>query len=807
MQIKYPMRRKPIALLIILIFNVCFVSAQVTNFMGVDSSYYNSFKDILIHELNKFRAQNDLDSFHLDKTVLAKAAIMSSTQMSLGEHVLQANELPSVTPKHLKKSGGTTKGEEIVIALPLGKGKNLIQPADEVKALLTKWSTSKKEKTILLNPANVYLGIGDEADKNNKRLYVSVVFGNYQTYNPGAKKKSELAVPFNKKSKKFKNPDPRKCKNCEKFKDADALQQSLYVENGKIYLRYDNLRNLKKILKKPTDALAIDIVQKEQYKNADYNIMDNNLRNKGVMLKPMTMDKIYKKNLIKPDPKGRKNQKINQLLVEMGKFPEKITGPYELNLMIIQDGYVCKTVLRSYIEVNDTESNTPLEMLPMPESISARTPPFEPRSESSILNFTIPFEKNKSEFKPEDIKPFLEALQEPDFIIEGLFIYAYSSIEGDSVSNAKLQHKRAESVVHVLQGMQKSTIAPTIITNDSWGLFQLAMEDGMYDYLTKMSKHEAIKTINTKHALMEELEPHLAKQRFAQIIMDVTYDISGDKEQKFSEIQFNKAVKAGNIRQAYKIMDFISGRTLSKTYTPEAWHNIEIPPEPKNAGLLMNKVYYDYIAKRKVVDDEHYAEIKKILAIDSTNATINFNAMYCKILLDSTIGDANAQSLVQSKIDAFYKTDIPKKLVDGLNIEWQFKIIDVLDTVPGAEAKLEACIDKIKSFYDYKTGTWQNALKVAFAFAKAKDYKYAAKVLEPHIVAEHPDEKLIFSYISIASHVPEKFFSHFFTDALIKAKEKNPERYCKLFGQPFMSFQVLDNPEIKEEYRKVNCSQ
>ena len=169
----------------------------------------------------------------------------------------------------------------------------------------------------------------------------------------------------------------------------------------------------------------------------------------------------------------------------MGKFPKNITGAYELNLLIIQDGYVCKTVLRSYMEYTDQESS-PIEMQSMPDTAGILKQAFEPRSESALLTFTIPFEKNKSDFKKEDVQPFINALQEPDFIIDGLYIYAYSSIEGDSVANAKLQRKRAESVTKVLQQMQQSKITPNIITNDSWQLFQLEMEDGKYDYLTKM---------------------------------------------------------------------------------------------------------------------------------------------------------------------------------------------------------------------------------------------------------------------------------------------------------------------------------
>ncbi len=802
------MMRKLVPLGVALLFCGIPTLAQKNKKAQTDSIGHYSlaeYRKALIRELNKFRVQNGLDSFYVDESVLAHAADLSATDMATHEKA-DAAHLSETTPKYLKKSGGTTKGDELVIAVPLGKGKNLLDPAGVTKLIMPKWSTSKKEKAVLLNPADVYIGIGDVPDQSNKRIYFSVMLGSYQTFNQGAKKKKELTVPYNTKSKKLKNPDARKCKSCEKFKDSDGLQQSLYVENGKVYLRYDNLKNLKRLIKKATDGLAVDIVQKEQYSKSEYNIMDNNLRNKGVMLKPVYKDKLFAKNLIKPDPKGKKNQKINKLLVEMGKFPEKITGPYELNLLIIQDAYVCKTVLRSYYENGDQESNTPLELLPMPETAKAIIPPFEPRSESSVLNFTIPFEKNKSEFKAEDIKPFIEALQEPDFMIDGLYIYAYSSIEGDSVANAKLQRKRGESVVKVLQSMQKTKITPKIVTNDSWSLFQLSMEDGKYDHLSKMTKHEAINTINGSNGLREELEPMLAKQRFAEIVMDVTYDISGNKEQKFSEMQFNKAVKNANYTQAYRIMDYISASTHSGKYTAAAWDNIQIPAEAKNAGLLMNKVYYDYLASKKVIADEHFTEIKKIQALDPANNTLNFNVLYCRVKLDSSIGDAAARADMQAKIDALYKTDVPKKHIDALNIEWQFKIMDALDSLEGQEAQIEACIEKIKRFYDYKSGTWENALKLAYAFAHAKDFNYAARVLEPFVSTANPSEKLLYGYISIASHVPEKFFSHTFSDALIKAKQLNPDRYCKLFGAPYMSFQVLDNPDIKKEYQKSACT-
>ncbi len=756
--------------------------------------------NILVRELNKFRLKNGLDTFEVNQVLIDAAAIDCNKFAKAGV----AKVDPEKVKKNLVKAGGTQKGEEVTMLSPVSKGRDNYKTAEVAKVIWTRWENNKKDKEILLKPQYMLIGIKCVMQKDGKKIVATAVFGGYDSFNTGAKMKKELAVPFNTKSKKLLTPDAKSCKSCEKWKNYDVLQKGLKVENGKIYLEYANLKDLKRLLKKTKDGLAVDVVQKSQYEKADYNIVDNNFQNKGIMGKVIAKDQVFAKNLVKPDPKAKKKVKINKLKIEMGKFNPKITGPYELNLIVVQDGHVCKTVTRSYLEKGDQESSTPVGIIPADSTVGLK-PAFEPKSESSILNFTIPFEKNKSEFKPEDIAPFIKALNEPDFMIDGLYIYAYSSIEGDAGANAKLQRKRAESVTNVLQSMQQNKITPNIETKDSWVLFELEMEDGKYADLVKLGKEKAIKKINNDGALLNELEPVLAKQRFAQMVMDVTYDISGDKEQKFTIVSFIRAIKANKMSQAYKIMEYASTRKIAKKYTEDVLDSFKIPENPKFINLLNNKAYYNYLANSSIVDEDDYAEFKRIEKIDPASDVVRFNRIFCSIKIDSTTGTKEQQAKMQQEIDALYKSKISKKLVDGLNIEWQFKIIESLDTTDGADAQIEACINKIKGFYNFKEASWQNALKLAYVFTRGKDYKFSSTVLEPFLKVENVSEDLLFSYISIASHLPEKFYSRVFSDALHKAKEKNPERYCKLFGDPYMSFQVLDNPNAKKDYREAGC--
>ncbi|MBL7917726.1 MAG: hypothetical protein JNM96_04965, partial [Bacteroidia bacterium] len=484
-------------------------------------------------------------------------------------------------------------------------------------------------------------------------------------------------------SKKLKEPDARKCKNCDRWRNYDVLHKGLSVSDGKVYLEYKNAKELRRLIKKSKDGLAFDIVQREQYTKADYNIVDNNLYNKGIMSKVVYKDKLFKNNLLVKNVTRNKKAKIKGLKVELGKFDKKITGDYELNLIIVQDGRYCKTVTRGYTESGNIDSNTPIGIMPAKGSTGIK-PPFEPKSESSLLTFNIPFEKNKYEFKTEDIQPFIKALNEPDFIIDGLYIYAYSSIEGDSVANAKLQRKRAESVTKVMQEMQKTQIKPSIETRDSWGLFMLENEDGKYANLVNMGKKKAINTINSDKKLQDELEPILAKERFAQIVMDVTYDVSGDKEPKFSVVQFNRAVKANKMEQAFKILELIGKRVAEGKYPESIYDSLKIDDTPANAPLLNNLVYYQY-QKHNSVDEDDEATFDKLIKYDANSPIYQYNKIFCQLQLDSNAGNQDHQAKVQRSIDGLYGK-LDSSYVNGLNIEWQFKIMESLDTLENAEA-------------------------------------------------------------------------------------------------------------------------
>lgn len=800
------LKKSSIILCLALLTNVSFAqkndnseTEQTESTVNIDTT-----AALILKKINAIRKGLNIDMLEYEPMLAQASAVQTESMAEKGKADLtNSRGKYATTGKRVIAFGGTKNAEEIVLSLSALKGKIPVTPEELADAVVRKWQSGKRELGIITSGNFVYASPSVTIDETGKKAFVSVVFGSFNTFNKGAgkKKRKELTARYTRKNKKLKAPDEKACKNCEKFKDYEGLLNGLYVEDGKVFLKYNNMKTFGQLISKPTDGLAIDIVQKAQYENPEYNILDNNLMSKGILSKTVTKPKIVSTNRIVSEKKGGK---VSELDVQLGALPKKPIGDYEINLLIIQDGKVCKTLMKSYVEQGDQSSNTPLTMLLMPDSNAYFKPLFVPMADSAKLSFTVPFEKNKSDYKEEDMTPFLNSLQEPDFIINGLYIMAYSSIEGDSVSNVKLQKKRSESIIMALAKMQKENAVTTVRTSDSWELFKTSMLGGEHDTLAKMSKDKVILELNTK-GLSAELEPVLAKQRFAEIKMDVTYDISGAKEEKFSVSKFNQAAKNGDIEKAYKIQYYIGKQVREKKYSADAFSKMEIPNDPKLSGLLNNQIVLQYIANNNVATIDDHEQMKKLTALDPSNSYITFNSIFCALKFNNSVGDAKERAAVQTKIDSLYSSSIPKKLIDAINTEWQFKVIDAVDTIPGSEPVIQACNDKIKSFYNLKDATWENSLKLSYVFARFKDYKYASNLLADFVKQDSTNEQVVFSYISYCAKVPELMKSHLFAMALQKAEKANHDRYCKLFGEPFLSFQVLDNPFVKEDYNKASC--
>lgn len=780
--------------------------------------------DLIFQEINLKRMESGLSILDFDST-LYKAAYSQAQYMAKITRASDENKEDkdkSTTGDRVLYYGGTKNASELVYSSGIKRGRNVYTYEEVADKIVSRWFRSRSSKRIVKDPNFVYLAVATSLGERGK-AYASAVFGDYTSLNPGAHLRTQLKVPYTKVPwwkfwLKLKPYDERVCQACERIDRIYRLHKGLYVEDGKIFYAYNDMREFKRMLRGKHDGLAVEIIQKAQFPCNKPNIIDYTQPNIGYLTKRIYNKKLSKKILkrakkeFKEQAKRNNNKKAefdereffekNKFVVCLAEKMPKIPGQYDLNLVIIKDKRICKSIGRTYLEVGDVEISHNLNYIK--DTVTYKTiTPYHPEPDTTTLKFKVPFEKNKYEYDTTDIIPLVESLNEPDFFINKITINAYSSLEGTVEVNEMLQEKRALSIVEALKLGQdeerRDSIKTEISTDDGWILFKKDIEGTGFDTLAKMEK-EAAKGYILKNHLLDTLEPILAKHRYASIDMQIVYDISGEKEQNYVRSRFQKALKEKKpMSYVMGIQNYIIKNVDKGNYSPSILKKMFIPKKPKYTTMLLNQLLYE---QQFNPGTEFCQEIKKMQDVDSTNEFLEYNRLCCKVKYEQ-LGGRQEIKETQKAINNLYDTKVNKGSIDKLNLKYQFRIIEELDTLTQDEdnpAVLRAT-RKVRSILKIDDTDWKSALKLANTVIKQqKDYNYAVNILEPFIYKEVANAELLFTYISLCTFFPEKLYSDVFATAIKKAAKENPKRFCKLFEGNHFSVQVLENLKVKKVY-------
>ena len=310
-----------------------------------------------------------------------------------------------------------------------------------------------------------------------------------------------------------------------------------------------------------------------------------------------------------------------------------------------------------------------------------------------------------------------------------------------------------------------------------------------------MSMKEAQDYIR-KYNLNRELEPILKNHRYAQIDLRVTFDITGEKEQKYVLKQFHKALYAKNLPLALSIQKYIMKSVISGHYPLSIMSEQQIPWDKPFAGLLMNNLYMTI--KSQDTDYEQYEkQIEELHKLDPKNEYILYNNVLIKVL-NSNFKTTDLIEKTQNQIQSLYYKTFTKETVDALNMKFQFKIIRSCDSIENGDRIKQAAIERIKEIVDVRDESPENIIRLANVFIEEKDYSFAINILESFVELPDAGEQLVFSWLSLCSFFPDKTLTRKFARILRKAYELNPNRTCSLFDGKHFSYRVLENPEVKE---------
>lgn len=757
-----------------------------------DLFHENIIGEIIFDQINYLLEKRGFDGKQKNE-ILIQAANDQATYMAFVESakLIRDENVKTETLDRLRAYGGSGFGKELVSKSSISSGKIPYTYAKVANDIAFKWFTSSKTVKMFESSQFNLIGIAVKLDEKGRKIYISVILGNFKSFNDGPKYLSNLKVPYSTKTYGLKQQNKAFCKKVNKYENLMDLQKGLIVEDNIIYFESDNIRSIQKLIGSKKDGFAVDILQKEQFECENPNIVDYNRINQGVLTKRIYSKKIFKKNIVDEEiPNGLK--------VELAIIPENITNDYELNLVVIKNKSVCKTIPKSFIIKPSGKYERDVVLIADTVTINSRFQ-YKPTADSIELSMRIPFENKKYTYKSQDIEEFINLLNEPKFLIYDLKITAYSSIEGTDIENRKLQQKRAESITKALKNRQADITNTKIIPAYNWDDFKKDINGTRYKVLDSMNIEEAQQYIK-KNNLNKELESILKNHRYAQIDMKIFYDIVGENEQPFVIKNFNDALIIEDRITALSIEKFIMKQVLNYRYKPDILNKLEIPNAEIYAGLIMNKLWLQHYTKQ-ISTNEFLVKVDSLSLLSPDNEYITFNNLLLQIT-EVPFTNTNRASQLQTQVDKLYYTPLSKRIIDGLNIKLQFKQLDFLDTIANNQKLKKVCIKKIKEIVDLNDETMQNSLKLAELFMEINDYEYAIKTLEHWVTHPNTTEKLLLSYVSLCSQYEMTMHTQKFNYAMTRIRELNPQQFCDLLNGNSFSLKVFENNFIKDEYCK-----
>ncbi|TVZ56811.1 hypothetical protein OD91_2111 [Lutibacter sp. Hel_I_33_5] len=572
------------------------------------------------------------------------------------------------------------------------------------------------------------------------------------------------------------------------------IRYSIVMENEKLYFEVTNKSWAIHLFKNTGDGIAIDIVSKSSY-NCGIDMGKSQI--KGTILKP-----VYAKQLVR----GFKPSRGGGFRTLVGAIPQNLKHEeLEFNILFLNNKVLCRQQ-----KIYNLESY-PWELLDMGvylDSLTYKSKEIRTVKDKFItkykkLKFIIPFQKNKSEYIPEDIKPLYDSLRLTDFNIKKINIKAYSSIEGSLERNLELQKQRAHTIAKSLKSFQKPDIVTNISSSENWVEFLNDISKGKYKDFKKLNKkqikHKVIGVVS------KELEMFLKNHRKAVIILEL------EKKNKYGEMttgnlisKFNKLVKEDNIEEALVIQNSIFMK-LREEKSPNKLRRLIVPKQIKFIPVLNKNSIFKYLLNlsySKIVFDE----LKKLEKLDSKNKRIKYNLVVVKFIIWRNNWEGINEEDFEKEINLLKKHGIKQNLIDRMLVN--FHIVKAEKNMKAGkydekDDSVEFIIDSYENFnfsnYDY--------LSLAQFLTYYSNIDDATDLLDDKVRMITIDENLLFYYLNLTITNKYNVASQNYRTIMLNAINMNKERFCKLFNSSLekgVTFQLLENEYLRKTYCE-NC--
>jgi len=764
----------------------------------VDYKYNKSYLEQLIREqIDEYRINKKLPPFVKDNALATAAEDQSLFILKSGSltHAQPSGKKDTPFKRVMFYNGMHGKVAEncykiafnTYMKLPGSSEKTKIKSYQSVaNAIVLGWLSTKDDEEIINNSKYLNSGLSVILDEKNKTVIATHVVGSEPYLLP-------LGVKPNRDDYGIQGYDKNKCGELMKSYGylPQLMSDNIFFKNGQIYFYFHDLALFQNVLKDAGDAIALDIISKNQFACNTGNKLYPSKIHTGIMLPPISKSHIFGKNELKD--KGA-------IEVSLGPIPTYVdTNTAEFNLLIIKGGCLCQTIIYNSLGGENLHS---LDMRLIMDTLSVTD---KADSIMNIIEFTIPFEKNKTNYSDADIKPFLDSISLPKYELKKIAIMAFSSIEGEKKVNENLQKERAKTILKAMQKYNLKDVPATIKTEENWDGFFESLKGSPYEKDFKGKTKEEIRGIVNSDTLDYNLEPYLEAQRKVIITLTVEKVFMDESLYQMLPKYFENALRKKDFTKAKIYQSVMINNIRKGKMEKEVVLSPKLPHLKEAVSINNNQIAYRWQDEIKDSNNDSLnshllKEIEKQLIIAPENVYLQYNKIALRLLLWATkySREPDHKELLK-EIRALYNTNIEKWQISRLILNYNLVAADVYYEANKFKERDKA-LDEVQKILLQSNLTRDQVLKVADYFIFQMRIDWAIDLMKP--LAEKPtiDEEFLYTFLSIAIYNKEKVPEAEYLQFMKKARQMNKERFCQLFGFPNMSFQLLKDLSVKELY-------
>jgi hypothetical protein len=566
--------------------------------------------------------------------------------------------------------------------------------------------------------------------------------------------------------------------------------------DGNVWFVITDARFLEELTKKGGYGFTVDIVPRDRYSCTPGRSAVAGFP-LGVLMEPVYQSQLKERAKVMPD---------GSVAILLGSLPKQFSDqPHEYNLIILKNKYIC--FYNSFTNIQSFRWDL-LNMGMFMDTLTymSRGDTTKQQQVSSILkrkalHFTIPFEKNKSEYSAADLQPMYDSLRLTDFTIKSIDIEAYSSVEGPEARNIELQQKRAQSIVSALQSFQTPNIRTTVKASENWVEFLNDVALTPYSELAMLDKAE-IKRRLTDPRVGSDLEPTLAAHRKALVSLELQRkDVMLSMPQEQLVKEFEQAIATKNLEQARKLQNAVFARIMDRELPSNFLDRLEVPVQREFVVLMTSRAAFKYF-EDPTDAYETYLALQELERLMPTDGHVKYNLCVMRFHLLIQGEHAVEPEELERSIKALRNHGIEEPLVTRMLINYNILMAEV-DMAKGEYARKDKRMSYIRTNYTMVPMEPADHLSLAQYFASYANYEDARTVLNPYLTEIDVDEDLLFYYLNLTIFDTEQTKKNAYRQAMLNAVNKNKPRFCGIFAaisEGGVSFQLLDDPYLLKTY-------